>query len=68
MGKLDVALMLWQTSHVGAPTNEWADVEVAKAIEAGQTWLLDIPSAKVARAPVLLDAAFQVRSLAIGMG
>ena len=25
--RTEVALQLWQTSHVGSPTNEWADVE-----------------------------------------
>ena len=30
----DVALQLWQTSHVGDPTNEWADVEAGVAARA----------------------------------
>jgi hypothetical protein len=28
--RTEVALQLWQTSHVGSPTNEWADVEAAR--------------------------------------
>jgi hypothetical protein len=28
--RTDVALQLWQTSHVGSPTNVWADVEAAR--------------------------------------
>ena len=28
----DVVVMLWQTSHVGAPINEWADAEADRAL------------------------------------
>ena len=28
----DAVVMLWQTSHVGAPINEWADVEADRAV------------------------------------
>ena len=34
MEQNDVVLQLWQTSHVGDPTNEWADVEAGAAAKA----------------------------------
>ena len=34
--RTDLALQLWQTSHVGSPTNEWADVEAARLASDGE--------------------------------
>jgi ribosomal protein S18 acetylase RimI-like enzyme len=32
----DVVVLLWQTSHVGAPINEWADLEADRAVAAAE--------------------------------
>ena len=34
--RTDVALQLWQTSHVGSPTNEWVGVEAARFASDGE--------------------------------
>ena len=31
----EMVVFLWQTSHVGSPTNEWADLEAAVAMGGG---------------------------------
>ena len=33
----EVVVFLWQTSHVGAPANEWADVLAGEAMASEQS-------------------------------
>ena len=53
----EMVVFLWQTSHVGSPTNEWADLEAERAMRGGE-----ISAGSRLEVPRLTSQCFSVRS------